>query len=69
MKRIESLYKADSRMVWRESHENSEVLALYQNFLQHPMSELAEELLHTEYQDRSKSFKQPKAAAGAAGII
>lgn len=69
MKRIESLYKADSSMVWRESHENSEVLTLYQNFLQHPMSELAEELLHTGYEDRSISFKQPKAAAGSAGII
>lgn len=55
-KRMAGLYKADARMVWRESHENPEVLALYQNFLQHPMSELAEELLHTSYTDRSKNY-------------
>ncbi len=55
--RIDSLYKVDSKMVLRESHENAEVLALYKNFLQHPMSELAEELLHTSYVDRSKKYK------------
>ena len=57
-KRMASLYSADARMAKRESHENAEVLALYQNFLGHPMSELAEELLHTGYVDRAKSFKQ-----------
>jgi len=54
--RIASLYEADARMARRESHENAEVLSLYQNFLQHPMSELAEELLHTHYVDRSKKY-------------
>ncbi len=55
-KRIASLYSADQRMALRNSHENKEVLALYNNFLNHPMSELAEELLHTEYEDRGKNF-------------
>jgi len=57
-KRIESLYRADEKMAWRESHENSEILAIYNNFLGHPMSHLAEDLLHTDYVDRGKSFKQ-----------
>lgn len=57
-KRIDVLYTVDRRMKLRESHENSEVLALYNKFLKHPLSELAEELLHTEYVDRSKNFKQ-----------
>lgn len=56
--RIASLYQADARMVWRESHENAEVFKIYQDFLQHPMSKLAEELLHTHYTDRGKSFNQ-----------
>ncbi len=58
MARINSLYQADARAVRRESHENAEVLALYQDFLQHPMSELAEELLHTKYTDRGKKIKE-----------
>jgi iron-only hydrogenase group A len=62
-KRIASLYSADAKMVWRESHENAEVFALYQSFLKHPMSELAEELLHTGYLDRGKSFNNIMASA------
>ncbi|AGL00472.1 [FeFe] hydrogenase, group A [Desulfoscipio gibsoniae] len=58
MQRINSLYQADARAQRRESHENAEVLALYQNFLKHPMSELAEELLHTKYTDRGKKVKE-----------
>ncbi|SFG70040.1 [FeFe] hydrogenase, group A [Desulfotomaculum arcticum] len=69
MQRINSLYQADAKMEWRESHENSEILALYQNFLQHPMSELAEELLHTKYVDRSKTYNQLAASAKAAGRV
>lgn len=51
-KRIASLYSADARWGLRESHENPEVLALYQEFLEHPLSERAEKLLHTEYVSR-----------------
>jgi len=47
--RLASLYKADASLPKRKSYENAEVAALYQNFLEHPMSELAEERLHTEY--------------------
>ncbi|SFR16133.1 [FeFe] hydrogenase, group A [Desulfoscipio geothermicus] len=63
LQRIKSLYQADARMQWRESHENAELLALYRDFLQHPMSELAEELLHTSYVDRGRSYNRLTAAA------
>ncbi len=56
MARINSIYQADARMKKREAHENAEVLALYNDFLQHPMSHLAEELLHTDYTNRGKRF-------------
>jgi len=60
-KRIASLYDADAKWVWRESHENPEILALYQEFLEHPMSELAEKLLHTEYVSRSAKLRARQA--------
>ena len=49
MMRTETIYAHDAVMDLRESHENSEVLALYENFLGYPMSELAYKLLHTKY--------------------
>ena len=44
----------------RLSHENSEVLQLYKNYLEQPMSHLAEELLHTEYTDRGDTLTVKK---------
>ncbi|HHW07473.1 MAG TPA: hydrogenase [Clostridia bacterium] len=51
--RMASMYQKDEAYVLRESYENKEVLELYQTFLQHPMSELAHELLHTAYTSRA----------------
>ncbi|MCG9969181.1 [FeFe] hydrogenase, group A [Pelotomaculum terephthalicicum JT] len=56
--RLAALYKADASLPKRKSHENAEVAALYRNFLEHPMSELAEELLHTEYHSRADKLKR-----------
>ncbi len=55
--RIASLYKHDAEMTLRLSHENSEIKALYNEMFDHPLSELAEEMLHTSYVDRSKDLK------------
>lgn len=55
-KRIDSLYKKDTLTPIRSSHENSEIIALYKEFYGHPLSELAEEMLHTQYYDRSKEL-------------
>ena len=54
--RLAALYKADTSLPKRKSYENAEVATLYQNFLEHPMSELAEELLHTEYHSRANKL-------------
>jgi hypothetical protein len=39
------------------------VQTLYQNYLGHPMSELAEKLLHTHYTDRSKQLSVKRMVA------
>ena len=51
--RIESLYKRDASMTQRLSHENAEIKELYREFYGEPLSELAEQMLHTAYFDRS----------------
>ena len=51
-KRIDSLYKRDSAMKVRLSHENQEIKALYSEFYGKPLSELAEKMLHTSYTDK-----------------
>jgi iron only hydrogenase large subunit-like protein len=52
--RIESLYKRDSEMALRKSHENPELKQLYAEFYGSPLSPLAEQMLHTSYIDRSR---------------
>lgn len=48
-KRIEGLYKRDDSMQLRLSHENPEIIKLYEEFYGEPLSELAEQMLHTVY--------------------
>ena len=52
-KRIEGLYKRDDAMQLRLSHENPQIKKLYEEFYGEPLSELAEQMLHTMYFDRS----------------
>ena len=59
--RAEGLYREDASLPIRRSHENPEVLALYEQYLGRPGSELAHELLHTHYVRRD-----PYAAVRAA---
>ena len=47
--RMEGLYREDTSLPLRRSHENPEVRALYRNHLGQPGSERAHELLHTTY--------------------
>ncbi|OAT80228.1 [FeFe] hydrogenase, group A [Desulfotomaculum copahuensis] len=56
-KRAAALYSADQRWPKRDSFENDEVMALYKDFLGHPLGELSEKLLHTEYLSRAKELK------------
>ena len=53
LKRIASLYSEDERLTKRLSHENPEIKELYENFLTEPLGEISEQLLHTEYFDKS----------------
>lgn len=48
-KRIESLIKKDHDINLRDSYENPEVKELYDTYLDFPMSNRAEKLLHTKY--------------------
>jgi len=50
--RAAGLYSEDRRLPKRKSHENSEVQALYDEFLGQPNGHLSHKLLHTTYQKR-----------------
>ena len=52
-KRIDSLYLRDRNMKKRLSYKNPEIIEVYKNFFGNPLSELAEDLLHTKYEDKS----------------
>jgi ferredoxin hydrogenase gamma subunit len=52
MKRRETLFAIDHNAKIRQSHNNPQVKALYDNFLERPYSEKAHHLLHTYYTDR-----------------
>ena len=55
-KRIAGLYNSDQSMNLRNSHDNPEIQQLYKDFYQAHMSDLAENMLHTTYIDRSKEL-------------
>ncbi len=47
--RSEALYREDAEKPLRKSHENPDIIKLYEEFLGKPMSEKAHHLLHTHY--------------------
>lgn len=51
-KRIEEIYRIDERKEIRESHKNPEIIKLYEEYLDKPMSRLSHQLLHTKYSPR-----------------
>ncbi len=53
LKRTAGLYNVDKKKVIRQSHKNPQIQKLYETFLEHPNSEIAHQLLHTTYTDRS----------------
>ena len=55
-----SVYKSDADNPVRRSHENSEVIGLYSDYLGEPCGEKAHHLLHTHYVDRSGENKRPR---------
>ncbi|MBN2323705.1 MAG: iron hydrogenase small subunit [Spirochaetes bacterium] len=53
-KRIDAIYKEDEKKTLRKSHENPEVIRLYEEFLGEPLGERSHHLLHTSYDARSR---------------
>lgn len=51
-KRSKVLYNIDAKATFRKSHESEAVKKLYEEFLKHPASHEAHELLHTHYHKR-----------------
>jgi NADH-quinone oxidoreductase subunit G len=50
--RAQGLYREDSELALRKSHANPSIQKLYNEYLEHPNSHKAHELLHTVYQDK-----------------
>ena len=53
-KRAEAIYAEDEGMKLRKSHLNPEVIRIYADFLDKPMSEKSHHLLHTKYAPRER---------------
>lgn len=53
-KRMEAIYTEDMKMPLRKSHENPEVMAIYEEFLGEPNGSMSHKLLHTYYTERER---------------
>jgi NADH-quinone oxidoreductase subunit G/NADP-reducing hydrogenase subunit HndD len=53
-KRQEAIYAEDRNKKLRKSHENPQILELYNNYLGEPYGELAHDLLHTRYEKKER---------------
>jgi len=51
-RRAVAIYAEDEGMPLRKSHENPEIIKIYNDFLGHPLSEVSHHLLHTKYTSR-----------------
>jgi ferredoxin hydrogenase small subunit len=56
--RINSVYAADKTFVHRASQDNPQVMKLYKDWLEHPMSHKAEQFLHMHWTDRSQGIQK-----------
>lgn len=48
-KRIKSTYEHDKNLPLRKSHENPDIIKIYEEFLNEPLGSMSHNLLHTEY--------------------
>lgn len=55
LERARALYKIDLNKNLRRAHENPAVKQIYREFLGHPLSEKAKEILHTHYTPRGRT--------------
>jgi NADP-reducing hydrogenase subunit HndD len=59
MKRNEAIYREDSGMKLRKSHDNPEITQIYAEFLEKPLGHMSHKLLHTHYTDRKNKPSKP----------
>ena len=52
--RIRAIYAEDESRELRKSHENPEILKLYEEFLGAPLGEKSHKLLHTKYTEKGR---------------
>ncbi|MNS61004.1 Iron hydrogenase 1 [compost metagenome] len=52
-KRIQSLYNRDNEVEIKNCLDNEDITKLYNDYIGEPLGEIAEELLHTTYEDKS----------------
>ncbi|MFN3328225.1 MAG: [Fe-Fe] hydrogenase large subunit C-terminal domain-containing protein, partial [Fervidobacterium pennivorans] len=57
-KRARAIYSIDEMSVIRRSHENPEIIQLYEEFIGEPNGHIAHHYLHTYYTDRSKAKRR-----------
>ena len=55
--RIKALYEIDRHLPYRKSHENPDIIKLYDEFLGEPLGETAHALLHTHYHHVHKKYE------------
>lgn len=53
-KRAEAIYREDAGKKIRKSHENPEIIQIYEEFLVEPLGHKSHELLHTTYTPRNR---------------
>ncbi|WP_421919995.1 NADH-dependent [FeFe] hydrogenase, group A6 [Marinifilum sp.] len=54
LKRMKAIYDEDSDLPIRKSHENPEIVQIYRDFLEEPLSHKSHKLLHTSYVKREQ---------------
>ncbi|MBN2743800.1 MAG: iron hydrogenase small subunit, partial [Marinilabiliaceae bacterium] len=52
--RARAIYREDAGKAIRKSHENPDVVKLYEDFLIEPLGHLSHQLLHTQYVARKR---------------
>ncbi|UWD48309.1 iron hydrogenase small subunit [Clostridioides difficile] len=52
-KRIDGLYNKDNTIKIKSSYENPDIKQVYKEFYGSPLSDLAESMLHTEYNSKN----------------
>ncbi|MBN1769236.1 MAG: iron hydrogenase small subunit [Prolixibacteraceae bacterium] len=53
-KRAQAIYEEDANLPIRKSHENTEIIKIYNEFLEKPLGERSHHLLHTFYVERKR---------------